>query len=199
MAIVVVGGHSRKIGKTSVVVGIIGSFPGFPWTAIKISSHWHSESPSVQSFDLYEECDRTSKTDTSRFLEAGASRSIWMRAEEDSFEPAVQQLMPIIQSSQLVIIESNRILKYIEPDLFIFVLRFDVGEFKESAGKIISRADAIVAVNYCTPPPAWKGISPGDLGKIPIFVSQDPQIIPLALVEFVRSRLFPMANGKSLP
>ena len=41
MAIVVVGGHSRNVGKTSVVAGLIAGLPEFHWTAFKITQYGH--------------------------------------------------------------------------------------------------------------------------------------------------------------
>ena len=41
MAIVVVGGHSRNIGKTSVVAGLIAALPELRWTAVKITQYGH--------------------------------------------------------------------------------------------------------------------------------------------------------------
>ena len=41
MAIVVVGGHSRSVGKTSVVAGLIQRLPEFHWTAFKITQYGH--------------------------------------------------------------------------------------------------------------------------------------------------------------
>ena len=41
MAIVVVGGHTRNIGKTSVVAGLIAALPQRRWTAIKITQFGH--------------------------------------------------------------------------------------------------------------------------------------------------------------
>ena len=41
MAVVVVGGHSRNIGKTSVVAGLIARLPEFHWTAFKITQYGH--------------------------------------------------------------------------------------------------------------------------------------------------------------
>ena len=39
--LVVVGGHSRNIGKTSVVAGLIAALPEFGWTAVKITQYGH--------------------------------------------------------------------------------------------------------------------------------------------------------------
>jgi hypothetical protein len=41
MAIVVVGGHSRSVGKTSVAAAIIARLPQMRWTAFKITQFGH--------------------------------------------------------------------------------------------------------------------------------------------------------------
>ena len=41
MAIVVIGGHSRSVGKTSVVAGLIAALPELNWTALKITQFGH--------------------------------------------------------------------------------------------------------------------------------------------------------------
>jgi hypothetical protein len=189
MTTVVVGGHSRKVGKTSVAAGLIAAFPELRWTAIKISSHWHGDSYTDDACEIYEENNGTGLSDTSRFLAAGAARSLWMRVRESEFEKAVQRLLSKMQSDPFLIIESNRILQYIQPDLYILVLRYDVEDFKDSARDTLSRAHAIVAVTSNASTPSWKGISPKSLSGIPLFATADPKIIPKGLIDFVRVRL----------
>jgi len=41
MAVVVVGGHSRSVGKTSVVAGLIAALPEYAWNAMKITQFGH--------------------------------------------------------------------------------------------------------------------------------------------------------------
>jgi hypothetical protein len=41
MSIIVIGGHSRSVGKTSVVAGLISALPDFRWTALKITQYGH--------------------------------------------------------------------------------------------------------------------------------------------------------------
>ena len=41
MAIVVIGGHSRSVGKTSVVAGLISALPELNWTAVKVTQYGH--------------------------------------------------------------------------------------------------------------------------------------------------------------
>jgi hypothetical protein len=191
--IVAVGGHSRNVGKTSVAEGLIYAFRRYPWTAIKISSHRHASLSSLKKgneenfCDIYEESNREGSSDTSRFLAAGASRSLWLRIADDRSDTA-QQLLPILQSCPFVLLESNRIMRLIRPDLFIMVLRFDTVDFKDSARTCLRQADAVVAVNPDSASPPWEGVSEA-LSKIPQFVTADPRVMPAGLIDFVRSRL----------
>jgi hypothetical protein len=184
MTTIVVGGHSRKVGKTSVTSGIIAAFPQCHWTAVKITSHQHAEAPASA---ICLETDPSGRSDTSRFLAAGATRALWVRAGADGLAPVVRQLLPEIQSDPFVIIESNRILQFIRPDLYILVLRYDVEDFKVSARDTLHRADAIVAINHRSAPAIWNGLEiPSD---IPLFKTDDFQSIPEGLINLIRSRL----------
>ena len=83
MAVVVVGGNSRNIGKTSVVAGLIARLPEMHWTAFKITQHGHHLCdgrsrgcdcipPDALPWNCTEETNRTSGKDSARFLYAGA-------------------------------------------------------------------------------------------------------------------------------
>jgi len=194
MTTIVVGGHSRKIGKTSVVAGLIAAFPNHPWTAAKISPHWHTDSFGSSGEEkgeicIHEESDRAGNTDTSRYLAAGAMRSIWVRVDENRFETAMQKLLRILRSNPYLIVESNSILRFIQPDLTVMILKPGVGEFKESAREMLLRADAVVAINYHPSSVLWKGISHETLARAPLFVTNDVQILPKEFINFVQARL----------
>jgi hypothetical protein len=194
MTAIVVGGHSRNVGKTSVAAGLIRAFRKYPWTAIKISSHRHANIavPSNRDpgcfYEIFEEESREGTSDTSRFLAAGACRSLWMRIDEDHADTSMRQLQSILQSYPFVVIESNRILSVIRPDLYIMVLKYDTRDFKDSARKSLKQADAVVAVNPDSVPPPWEGVSE-ILSDIPQFATPDPRIIPEELIDFVESKL----------
>jgi hypothetical protein len=191
MAIVVVGGHSRKVGKTSIASALIHGLSEYRWTAIKISSHWHGEASesAAHPFIISEESDSAGNADSSRFLAAGALRSIWVRLGNDGLEPAVRQLLPVIESSPNVVIESNSILRFITPDFYLIVLRYDIEHFKDSARDTLAKADAAVAINCGSSNPLWQGVSQDALTRIPLFVTNDPRKIPIELIGLVRSRL----------
>ncbi|MEJ2110135.1 MAG: hypothetical protein P8Z37_09535 [Acidobacteriota bacterium] len=152
MAIIVVGGHARNVGKTSLVSAIIAAWPERCWTALKLTSHWHEEESAqdVSVTDgicrIQEESAPNSDTDSGRFLAAGASRAYWIRIKDGRMQQALPQLTALIEGAPNVIIESNGIVQYVHPDLFLMVVSSDIDDFKKSARSALSQADAIVAV-----------------------------------------------------
>jgi len=190
MTLVVVGGHSRKVGKTSVTEGIIRAFRQHPWTAVKISSHWHDSQSIPDNFLIYEESSGQGEgTDSARYLAAGASRAFWVQVRPRHLAEAMPAVLPLLQSTPYVIVESNAILNYVRPDLFVMVLRHDVDEFKDSAREILVRAHAIVAVDPGTAIPGWKEGVRAAMAGIPVFAAAEPGALPAGLVDFMKSRL----------
>jgi hypothetical protein len=176
--LVVIGGHSRKIGKTSVVAAIIRETSEFDWTAVKITQHGHAEPSSI------EETDPAAAGDSARFLAAGARRSFLVRTGEDRLAEALPALRDILQSSRNTILESNSIIEFIRPDLFLVVLDFAVSDFKESTRKFAGEANAFVLLNGELAPPEWAGLVP--LDKTPVFRVQPPAYVRPELIELVR-------------
>src|SRR5687767_13909616 len=116
---IVVGGHSRNIGKTSAVCSIISTIPEADWTAVKITQHGHSvcathgepcgcaPSSTLHPFALDQEPIAGSDTDSGRFLKAGAKRSFWLRTAQGQLGEALGPLHEIIDTSPNLIVESN--------------------------------------------------------------------------------------------
>ncbi len=102
MALIVVGGHSRSVGKTSVVAGLIAALPEFAWTAVKITQYGHGIcsangelcdcATDDHSWAVSEERDRSGESDSSRFLVAGAKRSLWVRTRQGFLAEAMPRL-----------------------------------------------------------------------------------------------------------
>jgi hypothetical protein len=168
MSLLAVGGHTRNIGKTSVVESLIAALPHYNWTAIKITQHGHGICSAVgEPCDCAIEYDHPyaiseetapGPTDSGRFLAAGARRSLWLRTAVGQLGNAVPVIREIIASSENTIVESNSILQFWKPDLYIVVLDFATADFKDSALRYLDRADCIVPVGEG--PPVWRGVSP---------------------------------------
>lgn len=198
MAVIVVGGHTRNIGKTSVVAGMIAAMPERHWTAIKITQFGHGvcsangEPCDCETADhtiaVSEERDRTSGTDTSRYLAAGAAKSYWVRTRQGQLSEAMPRVRQLITASENVILESNSVLRFLQPDLSLSVVDPSVADFKPSALRYLDRVDAIILPAHATEA-AWEGVSPGLLAKKPKFEFVAPDYCSNELVEFVKSRL----------
>jgi molybdopterin-guanine dinucleotide biosynthesis protein len=135
MAIIVVGGSGRNVGKTSLICGLIAATPELPWTAVKITSHAYGHLE-----PLWEETTPGQGTDTSRYLAAGARRAFLMTAEQS--ELPIEVLATVLRSEANVIFESNRIIDQEEADLHIGVIGRLPAEAKPSFESFLRRADA---------------------------------------------------------
>ncbi|MGB2666497.1 MAG: hypothetical protein WAK48_21015 [Candidatus Acidiferrum sp.] len=90
--LIVVGGHTRSIGKTQLVCDVIGAFPRTDWIAGKITQYGHGVcaqngencdcAPTDHVCALEWETRTDSGTDSARFLAAGAKRSFWLRTKQ---------------------------------------------------------------------------------------------------------------------
>jgi hypothetical protein len=197
MAIVVVGGHSRNVGKTSVVAGLISALPAYNWTAFKVTQFGHGRcslngkpcqcATADHAWAMTEEKDRSGKSDSSRFLVAGAKHSVWVRTAQGKLSQAMPAIQRRLGEAENAILESNSILKFIEPDLYLSVLDPAVEDFKASAQQYLSRADALI-VHDKNRNGHWEGISVESL-SVPIFTIQPPDYVTSEVVRFVDRRL----------
>jgi hypothetical protein len=167
MSLVVVGGHTRNIGKTSVVEGLLEALPQYNWTAMKITQHGHGICSAVgEPCDCAVEYDHPyaiteesapGSTDSARFLAAGARRAFWLRTAVGQLGHAAAAIREIVDSSENTIVESNSIMQFWRPDLYIVVLDFQTPDFKDSALRYLDRADCVVTAGQGEP--QWRGVS----------------------------------------
>ena len=179
MALVVVGGQARKVGKTSVMVGLIAAMPEMRWTAIKLTQHEHG------AVSVFEERDAGSRTDSGRYLAAGATRSLLVQGELSEAMARVREEI----AAENVMIESNSVLEFVRPDVFVMVLDAGNADFKDSAKRYLDRADAVVVTGGELERAVWEGVSLKLLGGARRFVGGPGGYCPEGLVEFVRERI----------
>jgi hypothetical protein len=199
MAVVVVGGHSRNIGKTSVVEGIIRGLPEIRWTAFKITQFGHGMcsangepcdcETAEHTLAVTEERDRSGGTDSSRYLAAGAIRSLWVRTRTGDLAEALPRIRRELEHSENSILESNSILRFIRPDLYLSVLDPAVQDFKDSARLFLDRADAVLVPEGILARPEWAGVSLKLIAGTPVLAMRPPLYVTDAVLEFVRAAL----------
>src|ERR1700686_5727053 len=159
--VIIVGGHTRSIGKTQLVCDLIAGFPEEKWIAGKITQYGHGVC--AQNGD---HCDcapdehvcaiswekQASATDSGRFLAAGARRSFWLRTKQGFLaeglpllREALAQLHPANPAElPTLILESNSVLQFVQPSLYFAVIDPSRDDFKDSARIVLDRADALV-------------------------------------------------------
>ena len=196
MAIVVIGGHSRNVGKTSVVAGLIAKLPAYNWTAFKLTQFGHGRcslngrpcqcETADHAWAITEEKDWSGKSDSSRFLVAGAKHSFWVRTAQGQLQKAMPAIQLRLKDAENAILESNSILKFMQPDVYISVLDPATEDFKTSAREYLHRADAIILHRAASRESSWQGIS---LPDRPVFVIDPPEYVSGEVVEFVEQRL----------
>lgn len=200
MALVVVGGHSRNVGKTSVVAELISALPQFAWTAIKITQFGHGVcsvtaepcdcalNDTEHAWSVDEETSKAGDTDTSRFVVAGARRVYWVRTKQGQLALALPRLREIISGSANTIVESNSLMRFLRPDVYLSVLDPATQDFKDSAREFLDRADAAI-IHSSPAAPAWRRISLKPLRGIPFFFISPPPYVTPEIADFVRVRV----------
>src|SRR5262249_19567467 len=134
MAILIVGGHSRSVGKTSMVAGLISAMPEMNWTALKVTQYGHGVcsadgepcdcATDDHSWAVTEERDRSGESDTSRFLVAGAKNVFWVRTRQGMLAEAMPRIRQLVAGAENLIFESNSLMKFVRPDLYLTILDF---------------------------------------------------------------------------
>lgn len=210
MKLVMVGGHARNVGKTSVVAGIIRGLRELNWTAVKITQFGHGVcsvngeacgcAVTEHQFSITEERRPDTGADTARFLAAGARRSLWVRTKQGELAAALRAFTARIEADDFVVVESNSLRRFITPALYIQVLDPANPDFKASAQQFFDLSDAYILVRKIgrtAPSPADNALLAREIEKNkPCFtVNEEESFISEEVVEFVRSRLAVEAGG----
>jgi len=107
--LIVVGGHTRSIGKTQLVCDIISTFRGAAWLAGKITQYGHGVcaqngencdcAPDEHVCAISWEKHSDTGTDSARFLAAGARRSFWLRTKQGFLAEGLPLLRQALQGA----------------------------------------------------------------------------------------------------
>ena len=140
MAMIVVSGGGKNVGKTSLICGLLRALSEFEWVAVKIAGHDHGKAEA-----LFEEKAAGEETDTARFLAAGARRVFLLTAEGTELGEALKALESATGTDAHLIFESNRVLDWIEPTVHLAV-GDAASEQKRTFARIEHRIDARVLI-----------------------------------------------------
>lgn len=199
--LVVVGGHTRSIGKTQLVCDIIAAFPKTEWIAGKITQYGHGVcaqngencdcAPEEHVCALDWETRADTGTDSARFLAAGAKRSFWLRTKQGYLAEGLPVLREALQEisrrveggeNRAAILESNSLMQFVKPSLYFAVIDPLREDFKESAQIALDRAHALVLradVGGGGPPaPLWMKLPTKLLQEKPSVLQREGEPLP---------------------
>jgi len=210
--VIVVGGHTRSIGKTQLVCDVIGAFSKANWIAGKITQYGHgvcaqngqdcdcAPDEHVSAFEW--ESQAQSGTDSARFLGAGAQRSFWLRTKQGFLAeglPLMRSALRALTNGKApanvetkdgadadgdptaLILESNSLLQFLKPSLYLAVVDPSRDDFKDSARAALDRADALVLrgpMNPASPEPAWLRLPAALLRLKPSVTQREGEPLP---------------------
>jgi len=210
--LIVVGGHTRSIGKTQLVCDVIRAFPETEWTAGKITQYGHGVcahngencncAPTEHICALNWEKQSDTGTDSARFLAAGAKRSFWLRTKQGylaeglpllrkSLEQVVEEANP--EANRALIVESNSLMQFVKPSLYFAVIDPSRDDFKESAQMALDRAHALVMRGEtggdAPPAPLWMNLPAQFMKEKPSVLQREGEALPEPLWALVHRTL----------
>jgi hypothetical protein len=209
--VIVVGGHTRSIGKTQLVCDVISAFPQANWIAGKITQYGHGVcaqngdncdcAPDEHVCAISWETRADTGTDSSRFLAAGALRSFWLRTKQGFLAEGLPLLRAALEETLAandaapapLIVESNSLLQFLKPSLYFAVVDPAQNDFKESARAVLDRADALVlrspADALPSAAPAWTKLPSRLLREKPSVIQRQGEPLPGPLHVLVQRAL----------
>lgn len=151
--IITVSGSNSAVGKTTVAEALLKKLKG--WSCLKVTVLHNGSCPTGRDCGA---CDKlisrfsiiSKKTiieekgkDTYRFKKAGASKVLWLKAKPQGLRRGLREAISKFKGAPGLIIEGTSILKYLNPDLAIFVKK-ENSILKCSAREVIKKVDLIL-------------------------------------------------------
>jgi molybdopterin-guanine dinucleotide biosynthesis protein len=210
--LIVVGGHARNVGKTQLVCDVIRAFPRTEWIAGKVTQYGHGVcatngencecAPTEHVCALDWETRADTRTDSARFLGAGAKRSFWLRTKQGYLAeglPLMRKALDEIAreasgaANRAVIVESNSLMQFVKPSLYFAVIDPMKDDFKESAQMALDRAHALVMRGEvrggASPAPLWMRLPAQLMKEKPSVLQREGQELPEPLRALVHRTL----------
>src|ERR1700733_3966926 len=130
-----------------------------------------------------------------RLSDRRAYHRVQRRAGCGNVAAAMPRLRKELAAAGNAIVESNSIMGFLRPDLYLSVLDHATADFKDSARLFLDRADALlIRAGSEELVPQWRGVSLKLADGIPRFAIAPPEYMSDAVIEFVQSRLSQTMN-----
>lgn len=138
MEIIVISGEAHNVGKTTVASLVIKNLKGRV-SAIKTSIHEGVE----RVVSAEQERIQQVGTDTAFLQASGADPVVFLQTDAEHLREDLEKAQGLAGEPDYLVIEGNRVLDYLNPDLIIYVTR-EGSEAKPSAAQAEAKADILV-------------------------------------------------------
>lgn len=155
-SLILIGGSSRNVGKTTFVVRLIEKFAKeYTVVGLKIKTiyegddyfHGKNRNPLDSDYRLIEEFDHASNEDTAKMLRAGAKRAFKLKVKSEAILHAYVNLKELLTETCLIVCESNSLRKVVKPAVYLLIKHRDDEKMKPSAKELEKYADKIIYTN----------------------------------------------------
>lgn len=149
--LLLIAGAGRNVGKTTLACEIIQEISRkHKLVGVKISPHFHSQSDGTELvvetafYSIYQEHDLSKSHDSSRMMQAGATKVFYIQSEDYKVYDAFKFLLSKIDNDIAIICESGGLRNFIKPSLFLMCKRKGEEILKEKAKKLLPKADKLL-------------------------------------------------------
>lgn len=132
-----IGGAHSGAGKTKIGCRLLKAL-GHGWGAIKCT-------PTLIYTSVVSDPHILSQPekDTSRYIEAGAGRALWVQAPKSDMSEPLEMALTRMDGMTGVIVEGNSAIELVKPDIVIFIVG-EPGRFKPDSKAILDMAHVVV-------------------------------------------------------
>lgn len=154
-ALLVIGGSSRNVGKTSLAEHLIHRYAASGVTGLKVTSirpgdeqfhGTHAHSPSSE-FTIFREVNTSGPKDTTRMLNAGAEAVFYIQVPDTQLERAFRTFITEYYTGGPIICESRSLRKVVKPGLFVLLKNAADTRIKPDFSKYEALADWLILLN----------------------------------------------------
>ena len=126
--LLIISGTSRNVGKTTFACKLINQIAKENTvTAIKVTPHFHELGYSANilyksdELVISQEMDADIPKDSSKMLNAGASKVYYIQGDDSQLEKVIDFLKPLIPNTNAIVCESAALRRLINPGVFVLM------------------------------------------------------------------------------